>query len=206
MDLAQFAARNFSRVCMTEYYDICSNNNNNKKNDARSGYVLCDEFFRKNCSLTILKLKTVWSNLDTLRRYNFFICHIFYVSNRVFIFAKHSCTLIFHRGTDQRKHQSSALLAFVWGIHRWPVNSPRKWPVTRKMFPSYDVIMLFTLYDGYSPASFSHTFSYAEFILCRYRLNRVLETVELSVIWDATMLTSRHCSRICKNSVIMIIF
>ena len=35
--------------------------------------------------------------------------------------------------SDQRKHQSSASLAFVQGIHRWPVNSPRKWPVTRKI-------------------------------------------------------------------------
>ena len=43
---------------------------------------------------------------------------------------------------DQRKHQSSASLAFVRGIHRWPVNSPHKWPVTRKMFPFDDVIML----------------------------------------------------------------
>ena len=42
---------------------------------------------------------------------------------------------------DQRKHQSSASLAFVWGIHRWPVNSPHKWPATRKMFPFDDVIM-----------------------------------------------------------------
>ena len=42
---------------------------------------------------------------------------------------------------DQRKHQSSASLAFVWGIHRGPVNSPHKWPVTRKMFPLDDVIM-----------------------------------------------------------------
>ena len=32
-------------------------------------------------------------------------------------------------------------LAFVWGIHRGPVNSPHKWPVTRKMFPFDDVIM-----------------------------------------------------------------
>ena len=40
-----------------------------------------------------------------------------------------------------RKHQSSASLAFVQGIHRWPVNSPHKWPVTRKMFPLDDVIM-----------------------------------------------------------------
>ena len=43
---------------------------------------------------------------------------------------------------DQRKHQSSASLAFVRGIHRWPVNSPHKGPVTRKMFPFDDVIML----------------------------------------------------------------
>ena len=42
---------------------------------------------------------------------------------------------------DQRIHQSSASLAFVWGIHRCPVNSPHKGPVTRKMFPFYDVIM-----------------------------------------------------------------
>ena len=46
-----------------------------------------------------------------------------------------------HPGADQRKHQSSASLAFVRGIHRRPVNSPHKWPVTRKMFPFDDVIM-----------------------------------------------------------------
>ena len=42
---------------------------------------------------------------------------------------------------DQRKHQSSASLAFVWGIHRGPVNSPHKWPMTWKMLPFDDVIM-----------------------------------------------------------------
>ena len=44
-------------------------------------------------------------------------------------------------GADQIKHQSSASLALVRVIHRWPVNSPHKGPVTRKMFPFYDVIM-----------------------------------------------------------------
>ena len=43
---------------------------------------------------------------------------------------------------DKRKHQSSVSLAFVWGIHRWPVNSPHKWQLTRKMFPFDFVIML----------------------------------------------------------------
>ena len=37
--------------------------------------------------------------------------------------------------------RSSASLAFVWGIHQWPVNSPHKRPVTRKVFPFDDVIM-----------------------------------------------------------------
>ena len=37
-----------------------------------------------------------------------------------------------HSEADQRKHQSSASLAFVRGINRWPVNSPHKWPITRK--------------------------------------------------------------------------
>ena len=46
-----------------------------------------------------------------------------------------------YSNADQRKHQSSASLAFVRGIHRWPVNSPHKWPVTRKMFPFDDVII-----------------------------------------------------------------
>ena len=33
-----------------------------------------------------------------------------------------------YSSADQRKHQSSASLAFVRGIHRWPVNSPHKGP------------------------------------------------------------------------------
>ena len=45
-------------------------------------------------------------------------------------------------GIDQRKHQISASLAFVRGIHRWPVNSPHKGPDTRKMFTFDDVIMI----------------------------------------------------------------
>ena len=50
------------------------------------------------------------------------------------------CSIVYS-GADQRKHQSSASLAFVRGIHRWPANSPHKGPVTRKMFPFDDVFM-----------------------------------------------------------------
>ena len=51
-----------------------------------------------------------------------------------------------HPGTEQRKHQSSASLAFVRGIHRSPVNSPHKGPVMRKMFPFDDIIMAGSIY------------------------------------------------------------
>ena len=56
-----------------------------------------------------------------------------------------SLTIVYstvNSGTDQRKHHSSASLAFVRGIHRSPVNSPHKGPVTLKMFPFDDVIMI----------------------------------------------------------------
>ena len=46
-----------------------------------------------------------------------------------------------YSSADLREHQSYASLVFVGGNHRWPVNSPHKGPVTRKMFPFDDVIM-----------------------------------------------------------------
>ena len=63
-----------------------------------------------------------------------------------------SLTIVYsavYSGIDQRKHQSSASLAFVRGIHRWPVNSPQKGPVKRKMFPFDDVVLgpLLTYYQ-----------------------------------------------------------
>ena len=49
-------------------------------------------------------------------------------------------------GTDQRNHQNSTSLAFVRGIHRSPVNSPHKVPVTWKMSPFDDVIVINSLH------------------------------------------------------------
>ena len=48
-----------------------------------------------------------------------------------------SLTIVYsgvYSGADHRKHQSSASLAFVRGIHRWPVNSPHIGSVMRKCF------------------------------------------------------------------------
>ena len=72
------------------------------------------------------------------------ITHYYDVIMNAISFQITSPTIVYstvYSGTDQRKHQSSASLAFVRGIHRSPVNSPRKWPVTRKMPPFDDVIM-----------------------------------------------------------------
>ena len=55
-----------------------------------------------------------------------------------------SLTIVYwsvYSGADQRKHQSSAPLAFVSWIHRRPVISPHKGSVTRKIFP-FDIVTL----------------------------------------------------------------
>ena len=84
-----------------------------------------------------------------------------------------SLTIVYstvYSGADQRKHQSSASLAFVLGIHRGPVNSPHKWSITRKMFPFDDVIM-FSLLLGVSsgcvrPITGQHRAGYFSNLAC----------------------------------------
>ena len=53
----------------------------------------------------------------------------------------HDC---FRNRSFRRKSKGTSKLRVTGlcaGIHRWPVNSPHKGPVTRKMFPFDDVIM-----------------------------------------------------------------
>ena len=79
----------------------------------------------------------IWSNFDVL--------HYDDVTMSLMASQITSLTIVYwtvYSGADQRKPQSSASLAFVRGIHRGPVNSPHKRPVTRKMFPFDDVIMM----------------------------------------------------------------
>ena len=65
------------------------------------------------------------------------------MASQIFIFAILYSTV--YSGAELRKHQSSASLAFVRRIHRWPLNSPHKRPVTRKLVPFDDFIMYLTL-------------------------------------------------------------
>ena len=62
-----------------------------------------------------------------------------------------SLTIVYstiYSDADQRKHQSSASLAFVRGIHRGPVNSLHKWSVTLKMFFRFDDVIMESCRDG----------------------------------------------------------
>ena len=78
---------------------------------------------------------------DTARN----VCHYCDVIMCVVASQITSLTIVYstvYSDADQRKHQISASLAFVRGLHCGPMNSQHKWPVTRKMFPFDDVIML----------------------------------------------------------------
>ena len=54
---------------------------------------------------------------------------------------RNDCLLSRLLGADQRMHQRSASLAFMRGIHWWPVNSPHKWPVLRKILQFDEAVM-----------------------------------------------------------------
>ena len=84
-----------------------------------------------------------------------------------------------YSGADQRKHQSSASLAFVRGIHRWPVNSPHKGPVTRKMLPFDIVIMIIFRPSIVEYHDFNH------FSVTRYRHSKLFCT--------CTVRRGKHC-------------
>ena len=97
-----------------------------------------------------VKKKSIsWKRMLPQKRYTFrprYEYHPHYgdVINGVIASQITSLTIVYssvYSDADQTKHLSSASLAFVRVIHRGPVNSPHKWPVTRKMFPSDDVIM-----------------------------------------------------------------
>ena len=81
----------------------------------------------------------IWSEIHT---FSFKKMHLKMSSGKWRPFCIELNVLTVYSVTYQRKHQSSPSLAFVRGIHWRPVNSPHIRPVTRKMFPFDDVIMI----------------------------------------------------------------
>ena len=102
-----------------------------------------------------------------------------------------SLTIVYstaYLGADQRKHQSSASLAFVRGIHRRLVNSPHKGPVTRKMFPFDDVIMVIRWRTIHAPKN--------SFILSSVEMAPPVNTVSLLWnMWSIKQFVS-HCNQL----------
>ena len=106
-----------------------------------------------------------------------------------------SLTIVYstvYSGADQSKHQSSASLAFVWGIHRGPVNSPHKWPVTRKCFH----LMTSSLCHSFTGAwdSFPNCFGVRN---CNF-VNNHLALVSILMIKSGQSFTKLSCRGMCK--------
>ena len=109
-----------------------------------------------------------------------------------------------YSGADQRNHESSASLAFVWGIHRRPVNSLHKWPVTRKMFPFDDVIKqkgLLFVHDVHWKVCIplkQSVFQFVRCLYCRFDVWRSMG-IETNLLWlDRRYVNATQCGT-CSN-------
>ena len=87
-----------------------------------------------------------------------------------------------YSGADQRKHQSSASLAFVREIHRSPVNSPHKGPVTRKCFHLMtSSCFLESAPHRFSTAHIHHDLGVCKYCKSSYSPSAVLESASCSI-------------------------
>ena len=96
----------------------------------------------------------------------------------------HDCLLnrLFRRRS--KKTSKLRVIGLCGGIHRVPVNSPQKWPVTRKMFPFDDVIMI--------------TFAFLEqTVLCYVDADPISTSLEI-YLWYRYMLYANNASLFCK--------
>ena len=129
-----------------------------------------------------------------------------------------SLTIVYssvYSGADQRKHKSSASLAFERGIHRSPVNSPHKEPVTWKIFPFDDVILLRFcgkfMYFTVHPKKCVHDKRFVIFVVVKYRAPISFRMTALAqeqphVCANTSEATPKICLKHHINSLIMIIW
>ena len=115
------------------------------------------------------------------------------------------CSIVYS-DVNQRKHQSSASLAFVREIHRGPVNFPHKWPVTRKMFPFDDVIMTSVGHTMNNVAVFTtHKLYFANGL---YAFNAIVPHTHNCRTWHVqaiTTLSYRHINNVATHSIVTFI-
>ena len=99
-----------------------------------------------------------------------------------------------------RKHQSPTSLAYVSGIHRWPVNFPHKGPVTLKMFPFDDVIMWYILDPCRQKNVLAHNITptstqSSRFIFCVFTMSICISSLYLpqsNICWNMIFSNERH--------------
>ena len=104
-------------------------------------------------------------------------------------------------GADQRKHQSSASLAFGREIHRWPVNSPHNGPLTRKMFPFDDVIVGICLHFVFTSYRFSQLNCALTFLGDSYKVSVGQDCNRPPVAHQSICLMTSHVWRPEKDKV-----
>ena len=113
-----------------------------------------------------------------------------------------SLTIVYatvYSDADQRKHQCSASLAFVRGIHRRPGNSPHKWPETRKIVPFDDVIMYATALWGNGCYTLIDAYIFSYFLTVTFRYEVCLQDLQVGVLsglqcWYKTYNTPIICA------------
>ena len=93
---------------------------------------------------------------------------------------------------NQRKHQSSASLAFVRGIHWWPMNSPHKWPVTWNCFH-----LMTSSWSGYSSSVMDVPES---------RINPYIPRYIIVPLWLYPQNANRVCETICTYDHCLVVF
>ena len=105
----------------------------------------------------------------------------------------------------QIKENIKASLAFVRGIHRSPVNSLHKWPVTRKMFPFDDVIIWGA---RVTHLSLNETAAFVLQVLTNYYVSTTNRSfrVTLSIYWNSFNKYLETCSKSRCHNLTLVIF
>ena len=125
------------------------------------------KFLTHSCNIFYTTWNKFWNTVHHIRSYNVFKCtsrsksvsrNVLHYSDIIMSAMASQITgvsIVYATvcsGADQRKHQSSSPLAFVWAIHRWPVNFQHEGPVTRKCFhlmtSSWKTVLIWTLLPG----------------------------------------------------------
>ena len=107
-------------------------------------------------------------------------------------------------GTHHIKHQSSASLTFVRGIHWWLVDSPHNGPVTLKMFRFDDAVMVPERSGGGQPTGFIVTGGFVFFTVMTihvYLAAKSCSNLSIGTVWPGK---THYCNPIATNNLISV--